>query len=165
MPTLHMRRPFRYSIMHMHRSVAVRPVYSSADRAAAYDVRRVVFQDEQNVPPELEFDADDDNAFHVIAIVGDAVVGTGRLVIHDDYAKVGRMAVLRQHRASGVGRALLDALSAEAMRRGTPRLVLHAQVQALGFYQSCGFIITSDEFDEAGIPHRKMERTFTAPED
>ena len=142
----------------MQQQLDIKPVQSRSDRAAAYAVRRIVFQDEQNVPPELEFDSDDDTAFHVIAVVNDAVVGTGRLIIHADYAKVGRMAVLREQRASGVGRALLDALIAEAERRGAPRIVLHAQVQALGFYQRCGFTVTSDEFDEAGIPHRRMER-------
>jgi predicted GNAT family N-acyltransferase len=156
-------RWIRYSKT-MDHGIEVRPVTSSDDRDAAYAVRRVVFQDEQHVPPDLEFDTDDDTAFHVIAIVNGTVVGTGRLVLHHDYAKVGRMAVLREHRAYGVGKVLLEALAVEAVRRGTTRLVLHAQVQALGFYQRCGFSVTSDEFDEAGIPHRKMERTFAAPE-
>lgn len=136
----------------------IRPVSSAADRDAAYAVRRIVFQDEQGVPPELEFDAHDDTAFHVIAVVDDHVVGTGRLVIHDDHAKIGRMAVLRAARTSGIGRALLDALTAEAARRGVARVVLHAQVQAIGFYERSGFTIIGDEFDEAGIPHRRMER-------
>jgi predicted GNAT family N-acyltransferase len=144
----------------MRRSIQARPVASSADRDAAYDVRRIVFQDEQHVPAELEFDADDERAFHVVASVGGTIVGTGRLVVHADYAKVGRMAVLRQWRAAGVGRALLDALTAEAVRRGIPRLVLHAQVQAIGFYQRCGFAVVGEEFEEAGIPHRRMERAL-----
>jgi predicted GNAT family N-acyltransferase len=31
-------------------------------------------------------------------------------------------------------------------------------VHAIGFYQSMGFHVVSDVFDEAGIPHRSMER-------
>ena len=140
--------------------IDVRPIASAADRDAAYDIRRIVFQNEQRVPAELEFDADDESAFHVVATVDGTVVGTGRLVVHADYAKVGRMAVLREWRSAGVGRALLDALTAEAVRRAVPRLVLHAQVQAIGFYQRCGFTVVGEEFDEAGIPHRRMERTL-----
>jgi predicted GNAT family N-acyltransferase len=142
----------------MPRGIEARPVASPADRDAAYAVRRVVFQDEQNVPAELELDADDETAFLVIAVANDQVVGTGRLVVHDDSAKVGRMAVLREWRTSGAGRALLDALTAEALRLGVTHLVLHAQVQAIGFYERCGFTVVSDEFVQAGIPHRRMER-------
>jgi predicted GNAT family N-acyltransferase len=155
-------REIRYS-KRMVPEIIVRSVTSSADRDAAYTVRRVVFQDEQQVPPELEFDADDDIALHVIAVAGGNVIGTARLVVHDDYAKVGRMAVLSAWRRSGAGRMLMDALVAEAVRHRVPRLVLHAQVPAIGFYRRCGFTVTSDEFDEAGIPHRRMERKLKEP--
>lgn len=138
--------------------IAVRPVSSAADRDAAYAVRRQVFQDEQHVAPELEFDADDERAVHVIAIADGTVIGTGRLVTHPDYAKIGRMAVLRDWRACGAGSAILAALMVQAASGGITRVVLHAQVQAIGFYERCGFRITSDEFDEAGIPHRRMEQ-------
>ena len=136
----------------------VRAVTMAADRAAAYEVRRRVFQDEQGVPAELEFDADDESALHVIAESGGQVVGTGRLVMHADYAKIGRMAVLREWRGRNVGRALLDCLVEEGARRGAPLAVLNAQVQAIGFYARAGFAVIGDEFDEAGIPHRRMEK-------
>jgi predicted GNAT family N-acyltransferase len=128
-----------------------------AERDAAYAVRRTVFQQEQRVPADLEFDDDDTVAVHVIAEAeGGAIVGTGRVVLHPDFAKVGRMAVLARWRRCGIGRALLDALLREAVQRGATRAVLHAQVQALGFYARAGFTAVGDEFDEAGIPHRKM---------
>lgn len=136
----------------------VRAVTTSAERTAAYAVRRRVFQDEQGVPAELEFDADDELAAHVIAAVDGTVVGTGRVVLHDDDAKIGRMAVLPQWRKHGIGRALLAALLREAARRGATRAVLHAQVHALGFYAREGFTAVGEEFEEAGIPHRRMER-------
>jgi predicted GNAT family N-acyltransferase len=143
---------------HHPSAVAVRPVESKGDRDAAFWIRQRVFQDEQKVPPELEFDADDETAMHFVAVIDGEVIGTGRLMQYEGYAKVGRMAVLRDRRRRGVGRALLEAMIAEAARRGVTHLVLHAQVQAIGFYQRCGFSVTSDEFDEAGIPHRRMER-------
>ena len=139
-------------------TIEVRPVVTATDRDAAYAIRRRVFQDEQGVPAELEFDGDDDSAVHVIATGDGAVIGTGRLVLHAGYAKVGRMAVLREWRGSGAGRAILLALMTEAVRRGSTRMVLHAQVHAIGFYERSGFRIVGDEFDEAGIPHRRMER-------
>ena len=138
----------------------VRIVSTAAELDAAFAVRRTVFQDEQHVPPDLEFDADDGQAVHVIAEAEGTVVGTGRVVLHADHAKIGRMAVLAQWRRCGVGRLLLDALLREAAQRGAVRALLHAQVHALGFYARAGFTAVGDEFDEAGIPHRKMERSL-----
>ena len=138
-------------------TIEVRTIVTVGDREAAYDIRRRVFQDEQGVPPELEFDGDDDRAVHVVASAGGTVIGTGRLVVHVEYAKIGRMAVLREWRGSGAGRAILRALMAEAAALGNARIALHAQVQAIGFYERNGFRVVGDEFDEAGIPHRRME--------
>jgi predicted GNAT family N-acyltransferase len=138
--------------------MTVREVHTASERDAAYGVRRTVFQDEQRVPPELEFDGDDERAVHVIAEADGTVVGTGRVVLHADHAKIGRMAVLPAWRKRGVGRMLLAALLHAAARHGAGRAVLHAQVHAIGFYERAGFIIVGDEFDEAGIPHRRMER-------
>jgi predicted GNAT family N-acyltransferase len=141
-------------------ALSVRPVSCSADRDAAYAVRRRVFQDEQGVPAEIEFDADDDTAIHLVAQADGVIIGTGRVVLHPDYAKIGRMAVLPQWRRHGIGRALLEALLREAAQRGAPHAVLHAQVHAVGFYARAGFVVVGDEFEEAGIPHRRMERTL-----
>jgi predicted GNAT family N-acyltransferase len=139
----------------------VRVVSTAAERDAAFAIRRTVFQDEQRVPAELEFDADDEHAVHVIADVNGEIVGTGRVVLHREHAKIGRMAVLARWRGHGVGRLLLDALLHEAAQRGVVRALLHAQVHAIGFYAQAGFTAVGEEFEEAGIPHRKMERSFT----
>ena len=132
------------------------------ERAAAFDIRRRVFQDEQGVSAEEEFDADDDRATHLLAHVGGTPVGTSRIVYYPDFAKIGRMAVLRESRRHGVGRALLEAAIRIAAARGVTQLVLHAQVQAIPFYSALGFRVVGDEFQEAGIPHRRMERAISS---
>jgi len=138
--------------------VDVEIVSTAAQREQAYEIRRRVFRDEQHVPEEEEFDADDELAVHALAMVAGEPAGTGRLVLHPRYAKIGRMAVLAGVRRHGVGRAILTRLMDLARERGATRLVLHAQVHAIPFYAAAGFEVTSDEFDEAGIPHRRMER-------
>ena len=140
--------------------IAVRVVRTPEQRAQAYAIRRRVFQDEQGVPAAEEFDADDERATHVLASAAGEPAGTGRVVFYPDHAKIGRMAVLREYRRHGVGRAIMTALTRIAVEHGVTRLVLHAQVQAIPFYSALGFVITSEEFEEAGIPHRKMERTL-----
>jgi predicted GNAT family N-acyltransferase len=146
----------------MRDPVHVRIVTRQEERAQAFDVRRRVFQNEQGVPAEEEFDADDDRAVHVLATIGGGPVGTGRVVFHPEHAKIGRMAVLKHHRRRGVGRALMDALITVATEQHCGQLVLHAQVQAIPFYEALGFHVVGDEFEEAGIPHRRMERCLAA---
>jgi predicted GNAT family N-acyltransferase len=145
----------------MARTVHVDVVVRPEERAQAFHIRRRVFQDEQGVPPDEEFDAHDERAVHVLANIGGEPVGTGRIVFHQGHAKIGRMAVLQRHRRCGVGRALMDALTTVAAEHDCTHLVLHAQVHAIPFYEALGFRVVGDEFEEAGIPHRRMERSLT----
>jgi predicted GNAT family N-acyltransferase len=134
--------------------IATRP----EERAQAFGIRRLVFQDEQGVPAEDEFDADDERATHLLALAGNTPVGTGRIVFHPDHAKIGRMAVLKAWRGQGVGRALMEEFFRLAAEQPVSRLVLHAQVHAIPFYEATGFRVVGAEFQEAGILHRRMER-------
>lgn len=138
--------------------VSVHLVTSAADRRAAFAIRGVVFQEEQGVPAEIEFDADDDTAFHVLAEVDGEAVGTGRLIVQEKQARIGRMAVFATSRRQGIGTALLERLVDEARRRGVARVILHAQVHAIGMYRRSGFVAVGSEFEEAGITHQTMER-------
>jgi predicted GNAT family N-acyltransferase len=120
-------------------------------------VREAVFVDEQKVPRAIELDEHDAVSRHVVARDGDGgAIGTGRL-LPDGH--LGRMAVLSGWRGKGVGRALLERLLEEASLQGMPRLALHAQTQACGFYRRFGFVEQGPEFMEAGIPHRTMVRS------
>lgn len=138
--------------------LTVRRITAPADLESAFEIRRRVFLIEQKVPPDEEFDEEDATALHVLAVADSEPIGTGRIVFRPDYARVGRMAVLSSHRAHGVGGAILEELLRAARERGVRRIVLHAQVHAIGFYERFGFAASGDVFDEAGIPHRVMER-------
>lgn len=74
-----------------------------------------------------------------------------------DTIVIGR--VLTLCHGEGLGRELMEkgivALRTQTNRK---RITLHAQVQAEGFYQKCGFQTVSDVFMEEGIPHVTMER-------
>lgn len=118
-------------------------------------VREHVFIQEQGVPEALEWDGLDDEAIHVVALDNHAqVIGTARL-LKDGH--IGRMAVLRQWRHQGVGSALLKELLQIAQQRNLPKVFLHAQVTATGFYERHAFMALGEEFMDAGIPHRYME--------
>lgn len=122
-------------------------------------VRRAVFIDEQRVPEELEWDADDAGSVHLLAIDGEGrPIGCARL-LPDGH--IGRMAVLSAWRGQGVGRALLAATLSAAQARGHTTLRLSAQTHAAGFYARAGFVVVGDEYEEAGIPHVAMQLSRT----
>jgi predicted GNAT family N-acyltransferase len=134
----------------------IRRVVSEKELKRAFSIRLRVFVREQGVPEEIELDADDSRASHLLATVDGKPVGTARIVIKNARAKIGRMAVLRSYRAKGVGRALLKRSIELARRRRAKVIYLHAQVPVVGFYEKMGFRSVSRVFMEAGIPHRKM---------
>ena len=107
----------------------------------------------------MEEERDEHDAASVHFLARDASghpIGTARLL---GSGRIGRVAVLRQWRGRGLGRALMAAVIAEASRCGMTRLHLHAQVQTIPFYESLGFVVCGEEFEEAGILHREMERS------
>lgn len=126
-------------------------------------VREKVFIEEQDVPRELEWDEWDERSDHAVALdAGSNAIGTARLL---PIGRIGRMAVLRPWRGSGVGAALLEALLQLAGERAMPEVTLHAQTHAAGFYRKFGFSVRGDEFNEAGIPHVEMSlRLSRTPE-
>jgi predicted GNAT family N-acyltransferase len=130
----------------------------SAMRSRAEPVRRAVFVDEQKVPAQIELDEFDPLSLHALAFdVDGAVVGTGRL-LPDGH--IGRMAVLRRARGAGVGSALLRCLMQAAMARGEREVALSSQTHAIPFYERFGFVVEGEDYDDAGIPHRRMRRRF-----
>ncbi|CAL9398466.1 Acetyltransferase [Streptomyces sp. enrichment culture] len=150
---------------------AVRVAGDLADREACFAVRKEVFVVEQGVPEEIEYDAYDAGAVHVLAIREDGVpLGTGRL-LHGEAAaaktgdgpsvgSLGRLAVTRTARGLGVGAALVRAIEEAARARGLTALDLHAQTHALGFYERLGYEAYGPQFPDAGIPHRAMRRVL-----
>ena len=58
----------------------------------------------------------------------------------------------------GIGARMLEALVASARDRGLEKVYLHAQVQAISFYERRGFEPDGAEFLEAGMRHVTMMR-------
>lgn len=129
---------------------------------AARQIRTEVFVQEQQIPLELEWDEDDATALHAVAYNRLGMpVATGRLLQHGpDVARIGRMAVTRVLRGSGLGRDILQSLLQAAAQRGDRSVLLHAQRSAEAFYRQLGFQPQGAPFEEAGIPHIEMVRAL-----
>jgi YbgC/YbaW family acyl-CoA thioester hydrolase len=128
----------------------------------ARQIRTDVFLQEQRIPAEMEWDEGDGTAVHAVAFnrLGQAVA-TGRLLQEaPGVARIGRMAVHRGLRGSGVGRQVLESLLALAIDRGDREAMLHAQRSAEEFYLGLGFEPRGQAFEEAGIAHIEMSRAL-----
>jgi len=124
---------------------------------ALQKVRREVFILEQQVPESEEWDDDDATSVHALVTLNREPVGTGRLSLA---GKIGRIAVVARMRGRGIGTTILRRLLEEAARRGIRRPYLHAQLQAVPFYEKFGFTGEGEVFDEAGIPHLRMKHAL-----
>jgi ElaA protein len=133
------------------------------DRADCFALRRQVFIEEQGVPEALELDGLDGEATLWIARSGYRTVGTARARIVSGVAKAERVAVPADRRGAGVGRSLMAAIEAWAASRGLQRVALSAQKTAIPFYLGLGYQAQGEVFEEAGIPHRTMEKSLAIP--
>ena len=140
----------------MDGNLDIRIVDTDANFAHCRAIRMRVFVEEQAVPAELEMDDLDAVATHLLACVDGEPVGTARLVDKGEAVKIGRVAVLKEYRGSGVGKSIMEYAIDEARRRGYREVVLSSQTYALPFYERLGFIAEGPEYDDAGIPHRTM---------
>jgi ElaA protein len=130
----------------------------TADLETVLAIRRTVFIEEQGVSVEDEVDGKDPQAIHLLATSNGAPVGTARLLLSGETGKIGRVAVLKEARGAGLGKALVLFAVEELARRGAARAKLGAQTHAVGFYEALGFAAVGPEFIDAGIPHREMVR-------
>ena len=136
---------------------------SAEDRAACLALRREVFVEEQGVSPADEQDGRDAAATHLLARRDGAPVGTLRIRIIGDTAKIERVCVRRSLRGQGVGTALTRAaLERMVAAPGVTQALLGAQLPVIGFYQRLGFTAQGPDYMDAGIPHRDMVRPLAA---
>ena len=133
----------------------------SKELEACFAIRMAVFVDEQKVPAEEELDELDATSLHFLALWNGAPAGTSRCFEKSPGTwKIGRVAVLAQHRQHKLGAALMRA--AEAACPAAKEFILTAQCQALPFYEKLGYVAQGPEFLEAGIPHRFMRKSTSA---
>lgn len=149
-------------------SYVVALVTTAEEREQIFAVRMLVFVEEQAVPPEEELDALDLTATHflvrtlpVTAHKASGIIGAARLVDKGNgTGKIGRVAVLREHRGKGVGALLMRFIEAHARAQGFTRLILDAQRYAIPFYEKLGYVAEGEIFLHCDIEHRFMQKSL-----
>ncbi|HEY4326284.1 MAG TPA: GNAT family N-acetyltransferase [Mucilaginibacter sp.] len=140
----------------MSPKLQVHKVTDPVELEKVFAIRREVFVVEQNCPPELEWEFEDESN-HFLATVDGEPAGASRWRRTDKGYKLERFAVLEKFRGMGVGQELVKAVLSDLPDDAT-YVYMHAQIQAVSLYEKFNFEKTGPEFEEAGIRHFKMIR-------
>ena len=131
--------------------------FEQLSRDALYDMlrfRQSIFVVEQRSPyPDL--DGLDQNAWHLLLRADTELAGYLRLV--REPLRIGRVAVAARHRRQGLGRRMMEeALHFCRESYPTQTIALSAQLGLVPFYQSFGFAVSSEPYDDSGVQHVEM---------
>ncbi len=137
----------------------VKLAQTEQEKELAFNIRKKVFVEEQGIPLHLEIDEFDQTATHFVVLEDDEPIAAARIrETESNVGKVERVCVLPEHRRKHLGVLVMKALEEHAKKNGWKKLKLNAQTYAIPFYEKLAYQVTSPEFDDAGIPHRAMEK-------
>lgn len=142
------------------------PQMTADDVFAVMKLRTDVFFLEQRITEEeLDHHDRDPRTVHLWASdTKGSAVAYARVVTHTPPQEgdlgiglaIGRLVVAPDYRGLGLGHQLME----RALRHcGEQPVILHAQQWVTRLYESHGFVIVGEPFDEAGIVHVRMVRT------
>lgn len=117
--------------------------------------RGEIFVKEQHICC-IDPDGADYSSIHVFCMQQGRVAAYLRAFQYDETTvKIGRVLTL-EHR-KGLGSELMKTAISEVPKLlSCDKIYVEAQKQAVGFYEHCGFTVTSEEYLEEGIPHHDM---------
>lgn len=123
-------------------------------------LRTQVFVVEQN-SPYLDEDNKDQKSFHMMGWREEVLVVYARLlpigVAYQDIPSIGRVVTDKSIRGAGIGKELIKKCINECYHLfGKQPIKIGAQLYLKKFYESFGFIQTSEEYLEDGILHIEM---------
>ena len=106
-----------------------------------------VFQEEQQIDQQADFDGNDEVATHVVVYNGTDPIGTGRMrPIEEGTVKIERVAVVSEMRGRGIGTLIMRSMNEYLVTTGIERITLDAQLHAKGFYENLGYVQQGDVF-------------------
>ena len=138
--------------------IFVNNIKDQSDKKKAFEIRNLVFCEEQKVSKKIEFDGLDQSCDHYLAKINELPVGTARVREQTTGTfKIERMAVLKGYRKKGVGKAIIKKILKHYLNlNNINKLILNSQIEAKDFYKKFGFVEVGKEFVEANIRHQKM---------
>ncbi len=123
-------------------------------------IRETVFVSEQGFYEE--FDEVDKKSIHILIKVNNKRAATARIYKSENSEKwtVGRFAVLKEYRGTGLGSYLMKKVEEKIKEQGGIIAELSAQKQAEKFYLSLGYISMGEIYYDQHAPHIHMEKVL-----
>lgn len=128
------------------------------DLSKCYDIRKVVFVDEQKYDINLDIDEIDSYAEHILMLIDKKPVATARYYKKNGEWFIGRICILIEYRKLGLGVKILQFVESQIKKTDADMIVLTAQCRAKGFYEKLGYIEEGDIVYEEGQPHIRMTK-------
>jgi predicted GNAT family N-acyltransferase len=135
-------------------AIEVKNVTSAEDLEKVFKIRTIVFVEEQNCPPELEWE-NEDVSHHFLAVYNQIPAGACRWRQTEKGFKLERFAVLPSFRGKGIAQKMVQTVI-DDLPKDANYVYLHAQLDAMPLYKKFNFIAEGPQFEEAGIQHFKM---------
>jgi ElaA protein len=124
-------------------------------------LRSEVFVVEQNCVYQ-DIDGKDEKALHLIGEYDSKIVAYARLFNAGDYfenAAIGRVVINEKYRDRKWGHDLMrNAIAVIKQHFGQTKITISAQLYLQKFYETQGFVKTSEMYLEDDIPHIEMKR-------
>lgn len=131
------------------------------DHAAMLALRERILRKPIGLSVTLEEIARDSGDYLLGGFEGDNIVCCLILQKCDGgWIKMRQVAVDNGRQGQGIGAQMLRAALDVLHGWGTANVYCHARETARDFYLQNGWVVTSDTFDENGIPHCRMEFTL-----
>jgi ElaA protein len=134
---------------------------STKELYALLQLRAEVFIVEQNCVYQ-DIDGKDEKALHLIGEDNGEIVAYARLFKPHDYfdqASIGRVVVKEHSRSKKLGHILMrEAIQVIKTHFDQSKITISAQLYLKKFYESHGFIQTSEMYLEDDIPHIEMKK-------
>ena len=134
---------------------------STAEMYKVLQLRSKVFVVEQNCVYQ-DIDGKDEKALHLIGEFDDKIVAYARLFKSGDYfenASIGRVVIDPDYRDKKWGHELMQqAIIGIGKHFKTKKITISAQLYLKRFYESHGFVVTSETYLEDDIPHIEMKK-------
>jgi len=133
---------------------------TNAEFEKYFELRWRVLRKPWNQPQGSEQDAEENNAYHLMATENDKVIGVARLQFtNNNSAQLRYMAVDNNHQNKGIGRSIVKHMEAYAKQHEANELFLHARDNALMFYKKLDYELTEKSYLLFNsIQHYKMRK-------
>ncbi len=123
-------------------------------------VRNQVFGLEQNIPLDILYDDNDYTAVNLVGYIDDVPVATLRFNYLENYAKIGRVAVLEEYRRQDIGKKIMEHAHIMLKNAGVQAVIVSSQLPIVPFYTKLGYESIYPVYEEANTLHLEMKKNL-----